>query len=73
MRTAGTAAAYAAANAACAAANTTAVAETLAMKGLTINCLGDDKKEEAYDLVKKVESAVEACGSVYVGRASLSI
>lgn len=26
-------------------------AETLAMKGLTLNCL--DKKEEAYDLVRK--------------------
>jgi len=29
-------------------------AETLAMKGLTINCMGADKKEEAYNLVKEV-------------------
>lgn len=27
------------------------IAETLAMKGLTLNCLG--RKEEAYDYVKK--------------------
>jgi len=42
--------------------------ETLAMKGLTINCLGDDKKEEAYGLVKmgiKFNMMSHVCWHVY--------
>jgi peptide alpha-N-acetyltransferase len=42
--------------------------ETLAMKGLTINCLGDDKKEEAYALVKmgiKFNMMSHVCWHVY--------
>jgi len=42
--------------------------ETLAMKGLTINCMGNDKKEEAYLLVKegiKYDMRSHVCWHVY--------
>jgi len=42
--------------------------ETLAMKGLTINCMGADKKEEAYLLVKegiKYDMKSHVCWHVY--------